>query len=248
MLRQHLTSEALTNLLPFVLAVLAAIGAALFSLPNGKNLFTATGEELLRSAALGSAVGIFLFILADRAAAINSTMKSIEREEQQFSKLEDLIAGDEHLICLGHPGEAIARISSSIPQATLAWNTFISYGTIDSSNYDETNRALVVEGLRKFFQNRTAKWIDVISDPDSEIRERMKMVFSDSSITTQGYSCYKLREGVPFINFLVLDFGGARSKEVFFGFGRHSYDEVGDVFYSTGKKIVELFEKMALHS
>jgi hypothetical protein len=47
------------------------------------------------------------------------------------------------------------------------------------------------------------------------------------------------------INFIVLDFGKTdRKDEVYFGFGRHPADAVGDVFYSNHHELVELFQKL----
>jgi hypothetical protein len=237
----------------FIISVLALI------IGSGANLTTKplsqiSSADLLHALAVGSTFSIFLFLITEKLTSVaeldrtrsrirDAFLETKSAVEKRSSELERLVAGDNHVICLGHPNEAIARIASSIPQASLAYNTLVSYGRVDASTYDEDGNATIVRSLQQFLRDKSAKWIDIVSDPDDEVVRRMQLVFADTTVSKNGYFCYKLKQAMPFINFLVLDFGGARAKEVYFGFGRHSYDEVGDVFYSTGINLVAFFER-----
>ena len=69
-----------------------------------------------------------------------------------FSKLERMSAGDVRgVVCLGRPGEAVARIAAAIPQAIRIWNIHTSYGESDVFRYSESENKLIIKSIKEFF-------------------------------------------------------------------------------------------------
>lgn len=223
-----------------------------------------TRSDIIGAFYNGAAIGILFFLIGDKLASIprrskekNDLQKTLielestviresvaarETFEEKNRLIEKLVVGRRQVILLGSPNEAIARIVPSVRNAIYAWNVYSTFGVVDDFKYPKSLRSKISSSIAEFLKNDGSKWQDVVSNLE-HIQERMTDVFSHEGVYKDNYSCFKLRENWPILNFIILEFRPGRDKEVFFGFGRHPSDEVGNVFYSTDVEIIDMFER-----
>jgi hypothetical protein len=214
--------------------------------------YDSTSQEPFIDAFLkGASIGILAFLITDKIssiakqATVNARLDGEFRQirelfDERSKSVEGLVAGRRRVVLLGSANNAIDRIVASVKQAIYAWNVYASFGAVDDFKYPKPQRKLVTDSIRTFLKKDGSKWLEVTNNID-DIRERMKEILEDKEVHRDNYACFLLREKWPVMNFVVFEFTPGRDKEVFFGFGRHPNDEVGNVFYSTDSELVEMF-------
>jgi hypothetical protein len=232
------------GLVTYAVTIVSFVVSVRQSLPDKIAKIPYTDAQWFEAAYHGASISILLFLLGYGITSAVARAADKQNIEGRLKSIEILVSGEGRIVGLGSPNDTILRITTNVMQATRVCNVYTPssplFADVAGDKYSPRQEKLIEEALVEFLRKDEAKWVDVVYNV-SDITSRMANVLSDPSVISRNYFCYQLSMQWPIMNFIVLRFGYGRDSEVYFGFGRHPSDPGGEVFFSTDKKLVNLF-------
>jgi hypothetical protein len=162
--------------------------------------------------------------------------QSIENQRQLF--LQNIIAsGSEKLVCIGRGTEAVEIVAEKLKGAKTVRNTFIHYKAISVYPIEMDK---ILEAYNEVLSKAGSDWHDIFSEDTHSINRRDTVLAALEG--KHNYRWYVVSP-MPAINMVMYGTGSKakRFEHLFFGWGYHTYDPDGLVFYTEDENVIEAF-------
>lgn len=220
--------------------------------------FFVSNKEANQSAALISALiwyivgDLFsrLAILVDNARKRDIYRDSIKKIVEEgfkraagqrkkfFHDTELLVRGQAVTIFVGKGQAAKEYFERRISEISSVRNTYVNM-TNRKVEHGSTEDKFIAAGYEAALRDASVSWVDVIAGPSDRYFSRFEGVDPDQ--TRARFQCHILKNPIPTVNFLIMEYKSGRSAEVLFGWGLYDRKSDGDVFSSTDKRMVDYF-------
>jgi len=177
-------------------------------------------------------------------------MTSIE-EKEILNSLEKTLIDEKIGVHKGLANNVLPEVLSSLHNAISVKNTFVIYGISDTQQllqiYPIEQIKLVKKTTTDFISSKKTHkvWQDLLSQEVLNNQHFDYKNFSEALCKNhnQNYSARYLKDSYPIVNFMILEYPNNRKKDLYFGWGHHTSDPNGAVYYTNNEDIVRTFSR-----
>jgi hypothetical protein len=165
--------------------------------------------------------------------------------EEEMSAMADKLGDVTECIYLGNAAEVAITFDQRAREAESVRNTFVAFGISNENGAFQHYTSLLQVNKREELVKTVARQgagTDIFSEEALSLgSSALKTLAKRMEDAYPTYEARYLREQYPIVNFMLLDYGKKRDREVLFGWGFHPQDKVGDVFISRDRDLYQLF-------
>lgn len=152
---------------------------------------------------------------------------------------------------MGDAKDGIRYLDNALKEAIAVRNTFFMHLTPKQRtlihDYTVAESEAIIRNVTEFVKNGN-EWTDIFSLTGGQERlQQLKKAFRenniDLNILIKKYHCCMIKNNLPLINFIIIEYDKSKNKEALFGWGLHEAQPKGKVFSTRNLDIIDYFDK-----